>query len=88
LKTQEEQAIAKPWLETPIDLGKVKRTTNKFIALFSDNDPFVDVRNAKHFEEKLDAKTTIQHNKGHFSGGLDKCFELPFVVEELLKIAE
>lgn len=36
-----EEAIAKPWMETPIDLAKVKNSAPNIIAIFSGNDPFV-----------------------------------------------
>ena len=36
---EEEIGIAKPWLETSVDFGKILKATNKFTAIFSDNDP-------------------------------------------------
>ena len=64
----EEWKIAKPWLETPIKLNKVKTKAKSFIALFSDNDPWVPLKeNVKVFREKLNPKIAILKNKGHFS---------------------
>jgi len=83
LKTDEEKEIAKPWLETPIDFAKVKQHTKKFFAVFSDNDDVVPQENKKLFEERLDAKTAIEHGKGHFSGG-DEVKELPVILEAIL----
>jgi uncharacterized protein len=63
-----EDEIAKPWLETPIDFKKVKSKAKVFIALFSDNDPFVSLQeNKKMFEVELEAEVLIEHNKGHFN---------------------
>ncbi len=77
--------IAKPWVETPIDFEKIKRTTNNFITIFSDNDPYVPLENSKTFKNKLNAKIIVEKNKGHFSGS-DNIKELPIVLEELLKL--
>lgn len=67
LETEEEKKIAKPWLETEMDFEKIKKHTNKIIAIFSDNDPDVDLGDKELFEKYLGAKTIIEHNKGHFS---------------------
>lgn len=66
--TEEEWLIAQPWINTPLDLDKVKTKANNFIAIFSDNDPYVPLEeNRKIFEEKLGAEIFIEHNKGHFN---------------------
>lgn len=83
LKTDEEKEIAKPWLETAIDFDKVKQHTEKFFAVFSDNDPVVPQENEKLFGERLGAKTEIEHAKGHLSGS-DGVKELPIVLEAIL----
>lgn len=85
--TEEEGAdkIAKPWLETPIQWEKIVLHADKFIAIFSDNDPFVPKEDSKIFKEKLKAKIIIEHNKGHFSGE-DNIKELPSVLNSLLEM--
>jgi len=64
--SDEAKAIAKPWLEIPIDFKKVKARCTTFTALFSDDDPVVPVSDAKLFEKYLGAKTIIEHNKSHY----------------------
>lgn len=64
---EEEKDIAKPWIETPIDLKKVKNHTQNFLAFFSDNDDCVPLSDSKIFKEKLNAKIIIKHNEGHFN---------------------
>jgi len=59
--------IAKPWLETRINFNKVKKHCNKFLALFSDNDPVVPLSDSKIFKEKLGAKVIVKHNEEHFN---------------------
>lgn len=79
--TEEEWQIAQPWLDAPLDLDKVKTHANSFVAIFSDNDPYVPLEeNSKLFKEKLGAKLIVEHNKGHMSGD-DKIFELPVLLE-------
>lgn len=83
LETDEEKEIARPWLETPIDLGKVKQHTKNFFAVFSDDDTVVPQENKKFFEERLGAETTMEHAKGHLSGS-DGVKELPLVLDAIL----
>lgn len=70
--------IAKPWMETPIDFKKIKTHCNEFIAIFSDNDPYVPLSNTDIFKKKLGAKILILKKRGHFdpSSNIDKLPEL------------
>ena len=83
---KEEEKIILPWLNTPINFDKVKNKSNKFVALFSDNDPYVKIENSKIFKEKLGAKIIIEKNKGHYIEDVTK--EIPVVLKELLKLAK
>ncbi len=76
----EEWLIAKPWIETPIDFNRVKRSTKEIITLFSNNDPVVPIEDEKLFKERLGAKTTIFNNKGHFNSE-DEITEIPEILE-------
>lgn len=74
------------FFETPLDWGKIKLGAGKFTAIHSDNDPFVDLRYAKEFEEKLDAKVIIKNAMNHFSGPIKNepaCIELTDVAESI-----
>jgi hypothetical protein len=82
---EEDYAIAKPWLEIPIDFKKVKETCKQFTCIFSDDDPFVPVENAKMFKKKIGAKTIMLTGYGHF-GDDEKITKLPIAVEEFLKL--
>ncbi|KKP59001.1 MAG: hypothetical protein UR60_C0028G0018 [Candidatus Moranbacteria bacterium GW2011_GWF2_34_56] len=79
LEDEESKAIAKPWLETPIDLEKVKNATDNIVVFVSDNDPFVPLSDKEIFESKLNAKVIVENNKGHFTGG-DGIMELPEIL--------
>jgi len=87
LETEKEREVAKPWIKTPIDFSKIRNTTNNFVAIFSDNDPFVEPKNAKIFKAELGARIVIEHNMGHLGGGY-RILKLPVVLSELLKIAK
>lgn len=84
---EEDQEIAKPWLGTPINWNKVKSSVGKFIAIFSDNDPFVPLSDSDIFKENLGAKIIIENRKGHFSDS-DGIKELPSALSSVLEVAE
>lgn len=73
--------IAKPWIETPIDLEKVKQRSEKVVCIFSDNDYYVKNSSWRIFEDKLDAKIIIEKEKGHFTED-DGVIELKSALEE------
>ena len=74
----------------PFDFGKIKQGALHFAAIFSDNDPHVDLKFADIFKEKLGAESQILHHMGHFSGSLENeaaCLELPGAAEAILKMS-
>jgi len=66
--------IAQPWMETPIDFNKIKRSVKKVVTIFSDNDTYVPLDQIDFFKEKLEATIYTEHNQGHFtvSDGFEK----------------
>lgn len=84
MEDEEVQAIAKPWLTQPIDYKKICSLTDRITAIFSDNDMYVPLENAKLFEARLHPKIIIQKKQGHFSGS-NGITELPIVLIELLE---
>lgn len=83
LDDKEAKAIAKPWLETPINFTKIKEKTKNITVILSDNDPYVDYKEHKLlFTQKLNAKIISEKGKGHFTeeNGITK---IPKVVREL-----
>ncbi|MBI4599856.1 alpha/beta hydrolase [Candidatus Uhrbacteria bacterium] len=78
------------FFETPFDFEAMKKHCATFVAIHSDNDPFVPPRHSDILKEKLGAKTIIKHNAGHFSGAVDNeaaCTDLPDVVNSVLAMA-
>jgi predicted alpha/beta hydrolase family esterase len=80
---EEDRIIAKPWLETPINWEKVKKHTNNFVSIFSDNDPLVPFNDSEIFKNNLGSKIIVEHDKGHFSGS-DGITELPSALNSIL----
>lgn len=64
--SEEEKQIAKTWIETKINFDKIKKHTDNFLVILSDNDPYVPLTDKKIFENKLDAKVIIKHEE-HFN---------------------
>ena len=64
---EESVRISKPWVETPIDFEKVKKHTNRFLAIFSDDDPYVPLNQVEKFKQNLDAETVVKKNEEHFN---------------------
>lgn len=59
------------FFETPINFEKIKSKAWHFLAINSDNDPYVPLKHGDFLKEKLGAKLIIKHNMGHFSGPVD-----------------
>ena len=84
-----EEAIAKPWLATPIDLAKAMYRIGKLTAFFSTNDPLVPFpENKKRFGAAFQAihpRIIVMKGKGHFNA-LDGVREFPALLAELTRI--
>ncbi len=70
----------------PLDFKNTKKHCENFVTIFSDNDPVVPLDNKNLFEDKLSARTIVEHNKGHFCKS-DGVIELPSVLEAVLEIS-
>jgi predicted alpha/beta hydrolase family esterase len=75
------------FFQTSINWRKIKKHCNKFVAIHSDDDPYVPIKHNTLFKEKLGAKSIIMHNMKHFSES-NGIMELPIALESLLKIAK
>ncbi len=75
--------IANPWIKTPVDLRKARVHTVKILAIFSNDDPYVPLSEARIFEDRLGAQIIVEEGKGHFNeeSGVKS---LPVVLRELL----
>lgn len=82
LEDEDAEAIAQPWVETPIDFSKVMEKTAKISVFLSDNDPYVSSDHVGLFEKNLCAKIIRERGKGHFTAE-DGVTEMPEVIAEL-----
>lgn len=80
-----DKEIARPWQETPLDFDRIKKHTNNFLAIFSDDDPFVPVTDSDLFKERLTAKVIIKKSQEHFNEVKEIKEVLNFIVEENLE---
>ena len=70
----------------PIGWSAIRGHCAHFVAIHSDNDPYVPLRHGKSFELNLGAEVVVQHSMGHFSGD-EGVTQLPIALEKLLEMA-
>jgi predicted alpha/beta hydrolase family esterase len=51
----------------PINWAKIRQRCNKFVAIHSDNDPYVKLYHGEAFKKYLGAKLIIERSKGHMT---------------------
>ena len=81
-----EFSILDNFFAPQLDFERVKEMCPKFVAIFSDNDPYVPVSQEKIFREKLGAATMVLHARGHFSSS-EGTVKLPEALQAVLRIA-
>ena len=70
----------------PIDWDRIKPRCGRFVAIHSDNDPYVPLKHGGIFREKLGADVILEHDMKHFSGD-EGITGLPIALESVLKIS-
>jgi len=78
------------FFEEPVNFEKIKERCKNFIAINSDNDPYVALKYGDEFKNKLNAELIIKRNMGHFSGEIENeesCTDLSDVTNGILKIS-
>ncbi len=79
------------FFQTPFDYDKIKSHCSNFVAIASDDDPYVPLKYADILKEKFGAEVIIKHNMKHFSGAVDgegSCTDLSDVVDAVLKLSK
>jgi predicted alpha/beta hydrolase family esterase len=61
-----EMEIAHPWINSELHFERILDHCNNFLAIFSDNDPYVHEDEIKKFKKNLGAKIIIKHHQSHF----------------------
>lgn len=86
LEDEDARAIAEPWIETPIDITKVKNVLKKSTLIISDNDPYGAFEENKHKFAELGSRIVILPGAEHICEG-DGHTEVPEIetaIEALL----
>lgn len=76
-----EKDVARPWLETPMNIEKIKTHLSKVVAIFSDDDPVVPIHNKEHFSSKFNSRIVELHSLNHFVTNI----QFPELLEEIKK---
>jgi predicted alpha/beta hydrolase family esterase len=73
----------RPWMDTPVDLTRVRAAMGKCVVLISDNDPFVagTAANRQAWEEKLKATVFVIPGAQHFNAA-----QQPAVLRTLIEL--
>ena len=85
LEDGETEEIAKPWIETLINLEKVKTVLPKSILIISDNDPFDCFEENKQKFSQIMTRGIVIPNAGHLSAE-DGFTELPEALSALTSL--
>ena len=86
----EEKDVLPDFFQTSLDWDKIKSRANKFVAIHSDNDPYVQLKHAEVFKDKLGAEIIIKPGMKHFAGPEvyeENCTKLPDVVKSIKKMS-
>ena len=57
---------------TKIPFREIRKKANRFVAIHSDDDPYVPLDNQDDFQTKLGSKIITEHQKGHFNSDTQK----------------
>lgn len=55
------------FVEEPFDWKKIKQNAKRFVVVFSDNDPFIPVKESLFLANSLGVKPVIEKNAGHIT---------------------
>ena len=82
LEDSETEAIARPWIKTPINATKIKTVLPRSTLIISDNDPYNASEENKEKFKELGSKIIELHGAGHITAD-DGFTELPQILTEL-----
>ncbi|OHA33305.1 MAG: hypothetical protein A3A22_02255 [Candidatus Taylorbacteria bacterium RIFCSPLOWO2_01_FULL_45_34b] len=67
LEDSETKMIAKPWIETPIDVEKIMKVLPKSVLIISDNDPYDAFEENKQRFSEIMTQIVLLPNAGHIT---------------------
>jgi uncharacterized protein len=86
-RTEKETKVVEDWVNPPMDFKKVLKHANKFVAIFSKDDPYFLEDNARVYEQQLGAKIIAKNGFGHFSDDVG-IKELPDVLDAIIEMSK
>lgn len=68
------------FVSRPFNWEKIKKSADKFVVIFSDNDPFISVKESTYLSDSLEVKPIVQKSGGHITapdfGPYDRIWEI------------
>lgn len=76
----ETERSVSEWVERPIDYEKIRTKADKIVAVLSENDPWVPLKeNETYFREQLKPEMIVMQGMGHFSSH-EEGYKIPFLL--------
>lgn len=75
-------AALRSFFTAPLDYQRVRLAARSFIAIHSDNDPYVPIAQGELLRDTISAQLVIMKNAGHLNAE-DGFYQLPVVLEKL-----
>ena len=87
IEDEDSYNTAYPWIHTDINFDNIRNITDNITCIFSDDDYFVSLSQKEKFENLLNTKTIVVHNKGHISAddGVQELNEIYNALNEIIR---
>jgi len=82
-RTKEEEKVVHDWFDIQKDYKKIKSHCNKFISIFSSDDPFILKSNWDEAKNIIGSEVKVLYSRGHFDHK-----ELPEALEAVLELSK
>lgn len=86
LEDEEVEAVARPWIETPMDLEKIGELLPRSTLIISDDDPYGALDFNIHKFTELGSNIVVLPNAGHITAE-EGYSEVPQILEELNRLS-
>ena len=87
IEDEDSYNTAYTWIHTDINFDNIRNITDNITCIFSDDDYFVSLSQKEKFENLLNTKTIVVHNKGHISAddGVQELNEIYNALNEIIR---
>lgn len=80
LEDEEAKEIARPWIETPIDIAKIKKVLPKSVLIISEDDPYGAFEENKQRFSEIMTQGVVLPNAGHITES-----KVPAILDQFLE---